>query len=141
MSPRLASALLLRHYAAVHDSPSQTSPHTRPAPRTFPARFSAWPEVERFAQDFARTHAFAEREFLRLVLVVEELFTNSVKHGYGGECEKPIEITLQVDGICLAVRYRDQAPPYDPFSTLDASRQAMDLPIEQRPAGHLGLVL
>lgn len=50
----------------------------------------------------------------RLQLVVEELFTNSIAHGYGGECEAPVRIGLSRAGDRLTLRYIDQAAPFDP---------------------------
>lgn len=50
----------------------------------------------------------------RLQLVVEELFTNTIAHGYGGECTTPIEIGLRYVGNSLTLRYIDQAPAFDP---------------------------
>lgn len=50
----------------------------------------------------------------RLQLVVEELFTNTIAHGYGGECTTPIRIGLRYAGDSLTLRYIDQAPAFDP---------------------------
>ena len=138
---QLASGLLLRHYAAVQDSARNVAQNARSETQAFAARFPAWQDVARFMQAFAVRHAIGEREYLRLVVVVEELFTNSVNHGYGGESDYPIELTLDADSEGVKIRYRDQAPPHDPFTKLDVSRRALDLPIEQRPVGQLGLVL
>lgn len=50
----------------------------------------------------------------RLQLVVEELFTNTIAHGYGGECTALIQIGLSRTGDSLTLRYIDQAIPFDP---------------------------
>jgi anti-sigma regulatory factor (Ser/Thr protein kinase) len=49
----------------------------------------------------------------RLQIVVEELFSNTIKYGYGGECERPVRLRLRCSpGIELV--YEDLAPPFDP---------------------------
>ena len=78
---------------------------------------------------------------LRVVLVVEELFTNTLRHGYGRECDEPIEIVLEADGDVVRLRYRDAAARYDPLGGLEASREALDAPLEARPVGGLGVPL
>ena len=49
----------------------------------------------------------------RLQIVVEELFSNTIQYGYGGECERPVRLRL-----CCSPRielvYEDAAPPFDP---------------------------
>jgi len=49
----------------------------------------------------------------RLQIVVEELFSNTIKYGYGGECERPVRLRLQCSPRIELV-YEDAAPPFDP---------------------------
>jgi anti-sigma regulatory factor (Ser/Thr protein kinase) len=49
----------------------------------------------------------------RLQIVVEELFSNTIKYGYGGECERPVRIRLRCSPRIELV-YEDLAPPFDP---------------------------
>ncbi len=51
---------------------------------------------------------------LRLLIVVEELFTNSVKYGYGAECDRPVRLALAPAGAGVELAYEDEAPPFDP---------------------------
>lgn len=93
----------------------------------------------------------AREDRLRLLLVVEELFCNSLEHGYGGECELPITLELQCMAGACRVLYQDRAPEFDPFAhrgaTIPGSGQdpeEMD-PMESdpglRPVGGLGILL
>jgi anti-sigma regulatory factor (Ser/Thr protein kinase) len=68
----------------------------------------------------------------RLRVVVEELFTNTIKYGYGGECERPVRITLRCSPHIELV-YEDQAPPFDPT--------AWRAPSEPAAAGRQGIAL
>lgn len=56
---------------------------------------------------------------LRLQLIAEELFTNTVSHGFGGDGDSTVfcRITEAPSGILL--RYIDSAPPYDINDTPD----------------------
>jgi serine/threonine-protein kinase RsbW len=49
----------------------------------------------------------------RLRVVIEELVTNTIKYGYGGESERPIRLHLHFAGI-LTLIYQDEAPRFDP---------------------------
>jgi anti-sigma regulatory factor (Ser/Thr protein kinase) len=59
---------------------------------------------------------------LRVELVIEELFTNTVRHGYRGECDHPVWLHAlpAPGGLCLT--YQDAAAAFDPF--------ALDCPAE-----------
>ena len=50
---------------------------------------------------------------LRLQLVIEELFINTITHGHHGDSEHPVRLARgRKDGI-LILRYEDDAPPFD----------------------------
>lgn len=98
-------------------------------------------DARAFVEAFCARHGIAERDVARLALVVEELFTNSVKHGYGRECDELIEIALAAEPACINVHYQDAAGPYDPLQALSAARLRLFAPAEQRPIGGLGLQL
>lgn len=76
----------------------------------------------------------------RLRLAVDEIATNIVVHGYEKAGRRgDIAIWSELDERDLRVILEDAAPPFDP-------RQAqpppgMDLPLEERPIGGLGVFL
>jgi len=55
---------------------------TRTAEGVFEARMARLPDAIGFAEDFCRQHGIVHDDRLRLTLVVEELFTNTVEHGH-----------------------------------------------------------
>jgi anti-sigma regulatory factor (Ser/Thr protein kinase) len=76
---------------------------------------------------------------LRLVLVLEELFTNTVMHGHRRDCDAPVLIGLQAGDTHLLLRYADDAAPFDPLHYL---RSASPEPDHDREApGGYGLRL
>ena len=109
--------------------------------RVYPARLRMLHDALAFVGEFAAATNLSERDLLRLQLVVEELFTNTIMHGYGKECDEPIEIALDAGPGEVTVRYEDEAPRYDPARSLAESQEHMKGPLEQRPVGHLGVHL
>ena len=52
---------------------------------------------------------------LRLNVVLEELFVNTVSHGHRGDCDAPVWITLEAAPQAVQVTYEDTAPAFNPF--------------------------
>ena len=84
----------------------------------FSARMDDLDGVMAFVQAFCAEHLVPSDDGLRLQLVVEELFTNTVTHGHGGDCDSPVavELAVEVDGLRLS--FADWAPPFDPTAAL-----------------------
>lgn len=49
----------------------------------------------------------------RLQLIVEELFTNTLEHGFAGESPTLVTVTVVAAATGVHLRYTDQAPPFD----------------------------
>jgi anti-sigma regulatory factor (Ser/Thr protein kinase) len=108
-----------------------------PASQRFNARLSEFESIAAFIEGACAS--LQEDARLRIVLLVEELFVNSVNHGYGGDSDQPVWLTLSVgDDECRLV-YEDCAPAYDPFAAVDTS--TIDADLDQRRIGGLGIVL
>lgn len=99
------------------------------------------PEATDFVERFCRLHRVGRADLLRLTLIVEELFTNTVAHGYGRESDAPIYISLRPDGDAVALLYEDAAPPYDPLFQLSGVAANLAAAVESRPIGKLGVHL
>ena len=109
--------------------------------KRFAARWSMLPATAAFAQAFCIRHAIVHDDALRLTLIIEELFTNTVEHGYRGESDAPISIGLTLTGGGVAVLYEDSAPHYDPLARLSGAPANITRPAESRPIGGLGMYL
>ncbi len=72
----------------------------------------------------------------RARIVVEELFSNTIKYGYGGECERPVRLRL-VPHSKLTLTYEDDAPPFNPL----AWKPEADEPLDDRPVGQAGIAM
>ena len=76
---------------------------------------------------------------LKLRLMVEELFVNTVYHGYGGDSDAFVEVTVRLadDGVDLT--YVDSAPAFDPFAEVE--RPDATARVDARPVGRLGVYI
>lgn len=99
------------------------------------------PESARFVEAFCGHHGIGRTATLRLTLIVEELFTNTVEHGYRRECELPIRIELGLQGHDVLLVYEDAAPRFDPLAVVADIDSRLAVPLDARPVGKLGLRL
>jgi serine/threonine-protein kinase RsbW len=107
--------------------------------RTFPARRDALPQVDAFLAEVCAAAGLGRETCLRLTLLVEELFTNTVVHGHGADSEAPVRLECEVTPGRVALVYEDTGPAHDPFAQMIAP--AADVAVEDRPVGGLGVLL
>jgi anti-sigma regulatory factor (Ser/Thr protein kinase) len=88
-------------------------------PRRFSACFASLPELLAVAGAACVAAGMNSQACHRVELVLEEAFSNSIRHGYSGESDKPawLAATMLPDGLRLV--YQDEAPPFNPLQ--DAS--------------------
>lgn len=106
---------------------------------TFLSRLPAFPEVRAWAEGFGAAVDADRGVVLRLVLVLEELFTNTVAHGYAGREDGPIWITLASRPDGIEVIYEDAGPAFDPFLAAPDTRSRHAA--KEGPPGGLGVAL
>jgi serine/threonine-protein kinase RsbW len=95
--------------------------------------------LEAFAEAFARDCDLADDERSRLLVILEELFTNVVAHGYGVRFAMGnIGVALGWKPGQLTIDFVDDGPPFDPLAH---SAPDLDAPAEQRPIGGLGIAI
>lgn len=88
--------------------------------------------------------ALGEDTRLRAQTALEELFANTVKHGYTGMAESIanyVWFAVWMDGETLHVCYEDAAPRFNPFEDLASVVNNAKQPLELRPAGGLGRLM
>jgi sigma-B regulation protein RsbU (phosphoserine phosphatase) len=107
--------------------------------RSFQARLAEFPLVRDFVRDACAGLSDAEQQ--RLVLILEELFCNSVEHGYGGDSESRVWITITLERAGCRIQYADQAREHNPFDADVQGDPLVDAGVEDRPVGGLGLFL
>ncbi len=107
--------------------------------RVFPARLRAFDQVKALIEEFATAADLTGEDRHKLTLIVEELFTNTVNHGFRGDSDSPVNLTLEetVGGIRLT--YEDSAPRHDSIST--GLRTDIDATINLRQVGGIGMAI
>jgi anti-anti-sigma factor len=103
-----------------------------------PPRLSALRDVSRMVEAFGAVHRLDESRVYMLNLALDELVTNSVNYGFDGVAEPRVEITLWISGRLLVLTIADNGRRFDPT---ERARPDLSSPLEDRPAGGLGLHL
>lgn len=97
--------------------------------------------------NLARVRHFVEEQAVELgadenmvgdiVQAVDESVTNVIVHGYKGD-PGIVEVEVRLEAGALVIQLRDHAPPFDPTGV---PRPDLDLPLERRPLGGMGVHL
>ena len=95
--------------------------------------------VRAFVERFCAAAGVGRDPCLRLNLVLEELFTNTIRHGYRGDSDAPVWVTLARHDAELRIVYEDTAPPFNPYAWLAGLPNEGPQPL-RRPGG-LGILL
>ena len=93
--------------------------------------------IRKFIVDTSRSLGAGERAIRDLELAVDEVCSNSIRHGYGGR-EGEIEVTVERVGQSIRVVTRDWGRAFDPERVPVPDP---DLPLEERSLGGLGLFI
>jgi len=107
--------------------------------RSFPARLGAFEQVQGLIEEFGSLAGLGREDRHKLTLIVEELFTNTVVHGFDGDSDSEIGVTFEETGEGLLLIYEDAAPPYDPVAA--GRRTDIEATINQRRVGGVGVFL
>lgn len=94
--------------------------------------------MENFVATFAAEQGLATEDKARILIVLEELFTNLAKYGYPNRTEPAgvAEVMLELDSDQLTIEFSDDGQEFDPLAIAASDlEQAAD----DRPAGGLGL--
>ena len=71
-------------------------------------------------------------------LLLDEFVSNVIKYGYSDTLEHQIDIHVELESGVLTIRIEDDGKPFNP---LDAPLPDLDLPVEKRPIGGLGIFI
>ena len=105
--------------------------------RDFRREIAALEDIFRSVDEFLANEKVDTRTALTTKLVVEELFTNLVRHDVGGLDR--VHVSLEREGGRLIIQLRDF--DVDPFDVSEAAPVDIHLPLAQRRIGGLGLHL
>jgi anti-sigma regulatory factor (Ser/Thr protein kinase) len=98
-------------------------------------------EIARLVQvveDFGHAAGLVDDDTTDINLLLDEFVSNVIKYGYDDGLEHTIQVTLALEGRHLSIRIEDDGKAFNP---LEAPVPDLDLPIEQRPIGGLGILI
>ena len=105
--------------------------------RSLPRRLDALPTLVSLVREFLASEGLADVDPFAVDLVLEELFTNLVRHGHSGSDTIEVELEREDARLRLLLRDRDS----ERFDPTQAPEVDVTRPIEERRPGGLGIHL
>jgi anti-sigma regulatory factor (Ser/Thr protein kinase) len=90
--------------------------------------------IDQFGQDCG----LSPDDKATVYLTLDELVSNIIKYGYDDTREHQIHVTVTVGHDLLTISIEDDGKPFNPS---EAPSPNLDLPIENRPVGGLGVYI
>jgi len=106
----------------------------------FPARLEAFEAIRKRLETSVAALGWESGDIHRCTLILEELFTNSVKYGTPAGTKNHVYLgIIPAADRSIALTYEDRAPQYDPFAEVSTAHTNPN--IEMRGIGGLGVPL
>lgn len=83
--------------------------------QAFPARTDAWPQVSAFIEERCAALGVGHPSMLLLLLLAEELFINTVVHGYRNDDRQRVRLAVRDCGTEVELVAEDSARAFNPF--------------------------
>jgi anti-sigma regulatory factor (Ser/Thr protein kinase) len=107
---------------------------------TVPGTLDSLDDIGAFIMAASKAAGFETKIAYRLRLAVDEIATNVITHGYEeAGITGDVMLSSELSDTALTVVLEDTAAEYDP-TTRDVP-DSLDLPLEERPIGGLGIFL
>jgi serine/threonine-protein kinase RsbW len=92
-----------------------------------------------FATEFSRQNQLPDDERARLLIILDELFTNVVEYGYeSAAAEGHIDVALSLQAGRLMIEFVDDGRPFDPLTKAPPD---LDAPADERSLGGVGIAI
>jgi anti-sigma regulatory factor (Ser/Thr protein kinase) len=92
--------------------------------------------VARIAEEFGAAAGVPDEDVMTINLVLDEVVANVIENAYEAGGEHEIHVSLAREADRVTIRVEDEGRPFDP---LQAPPPDLDLPLEDRPIGGLGI--
>lgn len=125
------TALALRYFGVSDEARSQLE-------ITLANRISDLVRLNQDLADFGRRHDLPADAVRDLVLVLEEILTNTISYGYSDRRDHEIRVTLSLQAGEIRVTVEDDGRPFNPLEAPDADTTKS---LEEREVGGLGIFL
>jgi len=101
-----------------------------------PNRLSELDSLHRFFERLGREAGWSDRFGMNLTLACEELLTNTISYGYPQGGDHSIRVKVACTDRAVEVVLEDEGIPFDPLA---AQAPDLELGLEDRPIGGLGI--
>ncbi len=111
-------------------------------PVTVPGNLNSLKLIAEYVIEAAKAAGLDKKASYNLRLAIDEIATNIILYGYQEPgVEGVVELRAHLDDQSLTISVEDTAAAFDPFSKLAQEQATIDLPINQKPMGGLGVYL
>ena len=98
-------------------------------------------EIARLIQlveHFSRDAGLVDDDTTDVNIMLDEFVSNVIKYGYDDDGRHEIVVSMKLQDGLLTIGIEDDGKPFNP---LDAPAPDLNLPVEQRPIGGLGILI
>ena len=111
-------------------------------PLILPGELDSLSAIGRYVITAATSAGLDRAAAYKLRLAVDELATNVVVHGYHeGNISGLVTVAATIAEDALTITIEDTARPFDPTTQILPEEEELDLPLDERPIGGLGVLL
>lgn len=116
--------------------------HSLMEPLTVSGTLDSLKTIAAYVLSAAENAGLEKKPAYKLRLAVDEIATNIIVHGYEEAGRSgDINLTAHLDDSALTITLQDTGIPYDPYQYQGPDSQDLDLALEDRPIGGLGVFL
>ncbi|MFB2936470.1 ATP-binding protein [Aerosakkonemataceae cyanobacterium BLCC-F154] len=109
---------------------------------TVPGTLDSLSEIAKYVLSAASAAGLDKKASYRLRLAVDEIATNVIIYGYEeANLQGNLHLEAKIDDSSLTIQMEDNAGAFDPVTKLAVEEENINLPMQQRPIGGLGVYL
>lgn len=110
---------------------------------TFDANLEVLEQIRNILDDVGKETGLDNKKSYKLKLAVDEIATNIIKHGYleAGIDDGKFYLTIDMNDEKVGVTLVDDGVPFNPLEFSTPSEKDLDIPLEERPIGGLGVMI
>jgi len=109
---------------------------------TVPGTLDSLSEISKYVLSAASAAGLDKKASYRLRLAVDEIATNVIIYGYeDAKIQGNLDLQAKINDSSLTILMEDNAAAFDPTTKFMLEEESINLPIEQRAIGGLGVYL
>lgn len=109
---------------------------------TVPGTLDSLSKISKYVLSAASAAGLDKKASYRLRLAVDEIATNVIIYGYeDAKIQGNLDLQAKIDDSSLTILMEDRAAAFDPTTKFILEEESINLPIQQRAIGGLGVYL